>query len=286
MNGLVAEFVVSRTVRDSAQMLDAVAGPALGDPYFAPPAAGRYRDAAARGSTRKLKIGIDSDLGGLHPECRSAITEAGKLCVALGHEVEPCVPPLRFSELRLLFLDVWAAGVSSAVMSIAGLTGRTPQPQQLEPLTYYLYERGRELSAAGYLVTITRLQQAARRLAAFHADYDLVLSAVTREPAPALGELVAGSPEQQLERAVDFVFDSPLANLVGNPAMSVPLHRCADGVPLGVHFSARVGEEELLFALASELEQAKPWSTAFPSIPNSGAIATAHLKEKLHVSHH
>ncbi|QRN98748.1 amidase [Archangium violaceum] len=263
MNGLAAEFIVSRSVRDSAAVLDAVAGPALGEPYFAPPVSGRFLDAVRSGPKRPLRIAVTLDRQ-LHPECTRAIKETAALCADLGHEVVTDELPVRFSELHELFLVVWAAGVSSAISSYAALSRREPKPERFEEVTWWLYEEGRRISAARYLMTITRLQQVSRRLAAFHERYDLHLSTVTSEPAPKLGVLNSGTPMEQLNRALEFVADTPLANLTGQPAMSVPLYQSADGTPVGAHFSGRVGDEACLLSLAGQLEKARPWAARRP----------------------
>jgi len=265
MNGLACEFVVSRSVRDSAALLDAVAGPALGDPYVAPPRPVSYLHAVAAGLPRRLRIAVTPyRKGEIHADCQAAVDDAAALCASLGHEIVYETPAVRLSALRELFLIVWSAGVSSAISSFAALTGRKPSPDKFEAVTWWLYEEGQRISAASYLVTITRLQQAARRLAEFHDRHDLHLSAVTAEPAPRLGVLNCGSAMSCLERALDFVADTPLANLTGEPAMSVPLYRCNGGLPVGAHFTGKFGDEATLLALAAELESARPWNTTLP----------------------
>lgn len=270
MNGMASEFVVSRSVRDSAALLDAVAGPMVGDPYFAPPSPGSYLEAASAGLPRRLRIAVTSYRGGeLHADCRRAVEEAAALCTSLGHELTAESPPVRFCEVQELFMIVWAAGVASAILSHAALTGRTHSPDKLEEVTWFLYEEGQRISAARYLVTITRLQQIARQLAEYQERYDVTLSAVTAEPAPRLGILNSGPPRLRLELALAFVSDTPLANLTGQPAMSVPLYRSADGIPVGVQFAARLGGESTLLALAAELEQARKWSSTRHSLHSS-----------------
>jgi amidase len=267
MNGLACEFVVSRSVRDSAALLDAVAGPALGDPYVAPPRPASYLQAVAAGLPRRLRIAVTPyQAGEIHADCQRAVDDAVALCASLGHEIVYAAPPVRFSALRELFLLVWSAGVSSAIASFAGLTGRKPSPDKFEDVTWWLYEEGQRISAASYLVTITRLQQAARRLAEFHDRHDVHLSTVTSEPAPRLGVLNCGPPTSCLERALDFVADTPLANLTGDPAMSVPLYRRNGGLPVGVHFTGKFGDEATLLMLAAELEAARPWNKTLPRL--------------------
>lgn len=267
MNGMASEFVVSRSVRDSAALLDAVAGPMVGDPYFAPPSPGSYLAAASAGLPRRLRIAVTSYRDGeLHADCRRAVEDAAALCVSLGHELTAESPPVRFCEVQELFMIVWAAGVSSAILGHAALTGRTPSPDKLEEVTWFLYEEGQRISAARYLVAITRLQQIARQLAEYQERYDVTLSTVTAEPAPRLGTLNSGPPQPRLAQALAFVSDTPLANLTGQPAMSVPLHQTAGGIPVGVQFAAGLGGESTLLALAAELEQARQWSSTRPPL--------------------
>lgn len=272
MNGLACEHVVTRTVRDSAAVLDAVAGPDVGDPYWAPPAAGTFAEAARYGTGRRLRIAFSTRdaVGRLDPECAAAVRDAAALCEKLGHDVTEDAPDAGFADAADDFLTLWAAGVSSAVMAFASLSGRTPAPGLLEETTWWLYERGRADGAADYLATVSRLQRLARRLARFHQDYDVLISACTAEPAPLLGVLSDGDPERQLRRALEFAYETPLANLTGQPAMSVPLGCTPGGLPIGVQFTGRFGDEATLLALAADLEDARPWSGA-------GAAARGHV---------
>jgi len=251
MNGLATEFVVTRSVRDSAVLLDLLAGPDVGDPYWAPAPSGSFGDAALNGPGRCLRIAVSSD--GIDGACADAVRRAQALCAEIGHDCVEAVPPVRAADIAEDFFVVWAAGVSSAISSYAAASGRTPRPELFEECTWYLYERGRAISAARYLTVITRLQQAARLMARFHLAYDL--SAVTAHVSPPLGDLVAGTPESVLDRALRFAHDTPLANLTGQPAMSVPLHRDEQGIPVGAHFAAAVGDEACLLGLAGQLER-------------------------------
>lgn len=270
MNGLACEHVVSRSVRDSAAVLDAIAGPAPGDPYWAPPCApGAFARAVREGPGRPLRIAftVRPGAGGaLDPECAEAVRDAAALCADLGHHVTENAPAVDFAGLAEPFLVLWAAGVSSAISSYAQLSGRVPEPGAFEELTWDLYERGRTLSAADYLLAVSTLQRAAREISAFHERYDVLLGPVTARPAPRLGAFSTGTPRQQITRAVEFCHETPLANLTGQPAMSVPLHRTGTGVPVGVHATGRFGEEATLFALAAQLEQARPWAHRLPDL--------------------
>ncbi len=264
MNGLACEHVMTRSVRDSAAALDAVAGPDLGDPYWAPPTAGTFTEAVRYGTRRRLRIAFTTRdaVGPLHPACAAAVRDAATLCEKLGHEVTEDAPDVGFADAADDFLTVWAAGVSSAVTAFGALSGRTPDPGLLEETTWWLYEQGRTNGAADYLATISRLQRLARRLARFHQDYDVLITACTAEPAPPLGVLADGDPVRQLQRALAFVYETPLANLTGQPAMSLPLGSTSAGLPIGVQFTGRFGDEATLFALAADIEDARPWAVA------------------------
>ncbi|MCX4745633.1 amidase family protein [Kitasatospora sp. NBC_01287] len=268
MNGLAAEHVVSRSVRDSAAVLDAIAGPATGDPYWAPPTAGRFTQAVRTGLTKPLRIACTTrpGTGPLDPACAAAVLETAKLCAELGHQVTEAAPEVAFAELVDPFLVLWAAGVSSAITSYAQLSGRIPTADRFEELTWQLYQQGRTLSASQYLLAVGTLQRAARAIAGFYESYDVLLSPVTAWPAPDLGTFAIGTPDQQLLRAVEFCHETPLANLTGQPAMSVPLHWTDSGLPIGVHATGRFGDEATLFALAAELETAQPWAHRLPAV--------------------
>ncbi|WP_327066178.1 amidase family protein [Kitasatospora sp. NBC_01250] len=268
MNGLAAEHVVSRSVRDSAAVLDAIAGPAPGDPYWAPPIAGRFAQAVRQGPDRPLRIAYTTrpGTGPLDPACATAVLDAAKLCADLGHQVGEAAPEVAFAELVDPFLVLWAAGVSSAITSYAQLSGRIPSADRFEELTWQLYQQGRTLSASQYLLAVGTLQRAARSIAGFYQSYDVLLSPVTAWPAPELGTFAIGSPDQQLMRAIEFCHETPLANLTGQPAMSVPLHWTEAGLPIGVHATGRFGDEATLFALAAELETAQPWADRLPAL--------------------
>ncbi|GAA2149818.1 amidase [Kitasatospora kazusensis] len=268
MNGLASEHVVTRSVRDSAAVLDAVAGPAVGDPYWAPPAPDSYLAATLRDPARPLRIAVSTApaAGPVDPECVAAVERTARLCTELGHQVVWTEPSVGFADLADPFLVVWAAGVSSAITAAGALSGRTPVPELFEELTWSLYEQGRAVSAADYLLAVIRLQQAARTLGRFQEDYDALLTPTTAGPAPLLGSFAQGGTDQQMARAVEFVHETPLANLTGQPAMSVPLQWTAAGLPVGVHFTGRFGDEAGLLCLAAQLERAQPWAQRLPEL--------------------
>lgn len=274
MGGLVVEHVLSRTVRDTAAMLDCVAGPAPGDPYFAPPPVGSYMDAARRpfaGSARRLRVACavsDPRGGSADPECRAAVEFAAKTCAALGHEVEEGAPPLRRERLEQAFMTIWGAGLAASVDAFALIHRLRPCEELFEPLTWALYQVGKAISGSQYLMSWAFLQQEARRIAQWHERYDVWLTPVLAKPPLKLGIINTRASDWRKTLAViaDYAPFTALQNVTGQPAISLPLHWTADGLPVGCQFVARFGEEDVLLSLAAQLEEAAPWKKRRPAI--------------------
>jgi amidase len=270
MGGLVVEHAVTRSVRDSAALLDAVSGPYAGDPYCAPPPARPFLEevGADPGRLRIAFTTIAPSGARIDEECVRAVHEAAKLCESLGHHVEEAAPEIDGTLMVDSFLRIWRAGTASAVQAMAFLTGRAPSPEMFEPLTWALYEQGRQVSAPAYLMAQTALQGLARQVARFMLSYDVWLTPTLAEPPLPLGsfEPAPGNPLAGFERAVEFVPFTPICNLSGQPAMSLPLHWTDGGLPVGTHFIGRFGDEATLFRLASQIEAARPWKDRQPPI--------------------
>jgi amidase len=270
MNGLVAEHAVTRSVRHSAALLDAVAGPEPGDPHEAPPPARPFAQEIGT-SPGKLHIGFTAKAPTgvpVHADCVRAVEEAAKLCVELGHHVEEAAPEINGEMYLDVFIKVWAAGVAWSVAIAEYETRRTARSEDFEPLTWALVEMGRKLPAPQYLVAWTALQGLARRIAQFFVHHDIWLTPTLALPPVPLGHFDSppSDPLAGLRRATEFVPFTPFANITGQPAMSVPLFWNAEGLPIGSHFVARFGDEATLFRLAAQLEQARPWAERRPPI--------------------
>ena len=270
MHGLVAEHVVSRTVRDSAAALDCTHGPELGDPYWAPPVARPFLEEASTPPGRlRIAFTTKSLLGEpLHPECAAAVESTARLCEDLGHVVEEAVPAIGESMIQP-FLTVWGGGLSFAVDAFAMIHGRVPREEEFEPLTWALYELGQRTTAAQYQIAVALLQIIGREVARFHERYDCRLA--TTLGAPPLENGVIDARERDVQKVfgsllMRYVPFTPLENATGQPAISLPLHWTRDGLPVGLMFSGRFGDEATLFRLAGQLEQARPWSGRRPSI--------------------
>ncbi len=271
-SGLVIDHAVTRSVRDSAALLDATAGPDIGDPYWAPPAArpflqevgadpGRLRIAFA---TKALISGIK-----IHPDCVSAVKQTASLCADLGHEVVEAVPEINGELVTRNFMTLWAAGCAWTIDGFGFITGQAPTQEKFEPLTWALYEMGRQQSASSYLLSVAFLQRIAREIARFLNKYDVWLTPTLGEPPVPLGtfDSTPENPLEGLRRAITFVPFTPICNATGQPAMSVPLCWNRQGLPIGVHFAGRFGDEATLFRLAAQLESARPWADRRPPVP-------------------
>lgn len=270
MGGLVNEHCVSRSVRDSAALLDATQGSMPGDPYVAPEPKRPYlQEVGADPGHLRIAFTTKTPLGNpLHPDCIAAVEDAAKLCQELGHEVEEAAPAVNGEELVQTFTDLWSAGNVWSIDTIAMLTGKQPTADDFEILTWALYELGREVPAGRYLADIAQLQMLTRTVAQFHQRYDIWLTPTLGLPPVELGYIVS-TPEQPMrgfERATEYVPYTPLQNVTGQPAMSVPLYWNDAGLPIGAHFVARYGEEDTLFRLAAQLEEARPWAQRRPPV--------------------
>ena len=269
-SGLVSELGVTRSVRDTAALLDAVAGTAVGEPYFPAPPARSYTNEAGR-SPGSLRIGfsVESPLGdAIDPECERAVRDTAALCDSLGHAVEEARPDYEAEELWTKFTTMLSAGAAWAIADWERRTGRTAEPDHFEPFVWAFAERGRALGAHDYLLAVQDMQRAVRDLSAYFARYDLWLTSTLGQPPVELGTLVyrGGDPFELRRRCARFSPYTWISNASGQPAISVPLHWTGAGLPVGVHFVARWGEESALIRLAGQLERARPWAERRPGV--------------------
>jgi amidase len=270
MGGLVCEHVVSRTVRDSAAALDATEGPVAGDPYFPPPKMRPYLQEVSTDPGR-LRIAFWShgpQNEPIHAEAAAAVREAAKLCSQLGHEVEEALPTLDYNEAASPFLTVYAAGLALTIETLKQLTGVQPGPENVERLTLNFYEMGREITAAQYLMAVSTLQRLSRQFSAFFERYDLWLTPTLGCPPLKVGTIDFQSPTASMsdQRIAMLAHVNPFYNVTGQPAITLPLHWTSEGLPLGVLFGGRYGDEGTLFRLAGQIERARPWKDRHPSV--------------------
>jgi len=270
-NGLSTLHAVSISVRDSAALLDAWAGPEPGDSVTPPPPAqGSFLDATRRGPGALRIALIDTALNGaeLHPDCRAALTDVARLCESLGHTVEPAAYDLSAEALGDAMIIGMGADLASRLDRRAAELGRPITTEDVEMVTLFMIERGRAVSAKAYVEARRVFDLAAAHVARLHQRFDVILSPTLAQPPGPLGRLGL-SPENVGDYARAIAAFSPytaLQNQIGVPSMSVPLVWNAEGLPIGMMFSAPFGAEELLFSLAAQLEQARPWKDRLPPV--------------------
>jgi amidase len=271
VSGWAVEHALTRSVRDSAAVLDATSGPAPGDPYAAPAAVRPFTQEVGVDPGR-LRVGFtDHTPEGVagHPDCVAAVRDAAALCESLGHDVVEADLPGLTPEVGSAIGTVFNAATAWIVGYWIRRLGREPGVDELDPLTRAYWDVGREVSAAEYLLAIEDCQAFTRVVARFLTDVDVWLTPTLSTPPLPIGEIVstAEEPLRALERGGPSVaYAGVIANLTGNPAMSVPLFWNSDGLPVGVHFLARFGDEATLFRLASQLEAARPWWERHPPV--------------------
>ena len=280
MTGLTAELALTRSVRDTAAILDAVQGPAPGDPYVAPPPARPYMEElnaepgrCGSGSLEEPPVdGLDS-----HPECVAAVRKAVKLLEGLGHQLSDSSPidPAATQALDLedSFLTRWAASQEASLDQFGMLLGRQLTADDVEPLTWALAEEGRARTSGRYLRDHGLHQFVARAIAAWYeSGFDLLLTPTCAEPPVPLGTYDQSGPDplDAFRRAVPAGAFTALFNATGQPAISLPLHWTPEGLPVGVQLVAPFGREDLLIRVAAELERAQPWADRTPPVYAGG----------------
>ncbi len=271
-SGLSCEFALTRSVRDTATLLDAVAGPMPGDPYSAPLPAEPFSESIRR-SPGRLRVGfiklppraIDID-----PACVAAVEATARLLESLGHDVCEAHPAaLEEPELVIHYVNVVSSNVAQALVSWGQKVGKPVEQGDVEPLIWALSERGRSLSAQEFLATIDYVHGFGRRLASWWQEgFDLLLTPTTAQPAPPLGLLVSSEEEPlaaYLLSAPFGVFTLP-HNLSGQPGISLPLMQSQSGLPVGSQLVAEVAGEATLLGVAAQLEEAAPWADRLPPL--------------------
>ncbi len=269
-SGFVAEHVLTRTVRDTAAVLDITAGPDVGDWYPAPPQAGSYLEEVGVPPGRlRIAFSAESPTGTeVHPDCANAVREIAALCEELGHDVEECSPDYDTHGLWLDWTTMMSAGVAWGVHGWEDRVGRKAGPGDIEPFIAALVERGDSIGAPAYLGHLERLQLGAREMGKFFGEHDVWLTPTLGEPPLPLGVLTfdSGDPFELRRRQATFSPFTYIANVTGQPGISLPLTWNGDGLPIGMHFLGRFGDEATLLRLSGQLEEARPWAGRRPPV--------------------
>ena len=284
-HGFAIEHVLSRSVRDSAAMLDATAGADGGAPYAAPARQRPFLD-EVQAEPGKLRIAVTRDPlfghGAVHADCSAGLEATARLLEALGHQVEQAAPALDRDACALAFATVIACEARAEIEQLARLAQTRLQARDFEPATYILGLLGRATGAAAYVGAVRTLQLTARKMAPFFERHDVLLTPTLAAPPVLTGALQPTTSELRVMRLINalnagwllsalgiikqeagkmfaYMPFTPLFNVTGQPAMSVPLHWNAAGLPIGMQFVARLGEDATLLRLAGQLERAQPW---------------------------
>jgi amidase len=271
--GSTIDGALTRTVRDTAAVLDVIGRPMPGDPYVAPPLA-RPLTAELGAPIGDLRVGLLDEVPGiLHPDCRAAVVRTGRLLEQLGCTVEPGSPTGLFDpDFHRRFGRVIAADTALLISALErDHLGRPIDDDELEPRNVRYRAAGRRLTALDYLTAREWLETWARRIASWWAPslvggagFDLLVTPTVAGPAPEIGWFTAGGPAQEGDRIIEFIPCAAQFNVTGQPAISLPMHHTADGLPIGVQLVAAYGREDLLVRVAAALEEAAPWSTRRP----------------------
>ncbi|MCX8510099.1 MAG: amidase family protein, partial [Rhodobacteraceae bacterium] len=271
--GMAIDGFLTRSVRDTAALLDACAGSDLGAPYAAPALHDSHRAALAR-PPRRLKVALcDTTLTGdpIHPECRAAVQAAGKLLESLGHQLAPARPSADVKGMMRAWTRIVACGTALSVQKAVTARGRALDEGELEPVSLGAIDYAATLSGADYLDAVGKIHAFGREMAGFFTGFDILLTATLAEPPARVGRFAHTTRNfVHYRTGPGMVFDySPFCaafNASGQPAASVPLHWTAAGLPVGVHLAAPFGADEELIALSAELEAAKPWAHLRPGM--------------------
>jgi amidase len=270
IGGLNVRHAITRSVRDSAALLDVVAGPLPGDPYFAAPPVRPFLDEVGVHPGRlriawtdrpPLDVPVD-------PVCATAVRETADLLATLGHEVEQAAPEFDGEVLIEPLVLVWAVANVEAALECERVLGRQLRTDELEVTTWELVELGRSRSALELVAAVSSLSAAARRIGVFFETYDAWLTPTLAQRPMPLGVLNRsyGGAAEWWRFDCSFNAWNPIANITGQPAMSVPLSWTDEGLPIGSLVFGRYGQETTLFRLAAQLEAARPWAGRIPPI--------------------
>jgi amidase len=264
-NFLTVDGVLTRTTAETAALLDVLEGYELGDASWAPPPAAPYAESAAR-APEGLRIGLTLkaplESAGNDPIADKAVRDTAELLELLGHHVEEVDPPWGEPGLLELFSAAFGPMVCMTVVFASAVAGREPGEDDLEPLTRMMWERSKGLGAPYFLAAMSQLQGLARRVVTFCEPYDAILTPSLAQRPVKVGTMngLLPDPDDTFRRSGQFTPYTALANVSGQPAISVPIAQGDDGLPVGVHFIGRPLGEDTLLALSAQLEATRPWA--------------------------
>jgi len=267
-SGMSTMHAVTRSVRDSALLLDVSEGPDVGDPYWAPPKARPYLDEVGE-DPGTLRIGrLRKTFNGkpTHADCEQAVDDAAALCESLGHRVEPAEIDVDIEALGAASQSIMGGNLLMVLEQQAETLGRPFGPDDIEGFTYILSEIARKRTASDYALSVRTIHAVGRAMEQFMADYDVLLSPTMGAPPQELGLCSLSNPDigAMSDAVLTSVGYTQIFNATGQPGMSVPLAWNAAGLPIGIQFVGHFGREDTLLRLAGQLEAAKPWAGRLP----------------------
>ncbi|MBM3934553.1 MAG: amidase [SAR202 cluster bacterium] len=270
-SGMVAEHVLTRSVRDSAIMLDATHGPDVGDPYqVLPPSRPFAKEVGADPGELRIGFSATTPLGTpMHADNVAAVRDVAKLCADLGHNVEEAMPKYDYEGYWKSFTSMLAGGFAWAVDGLEKRTGKPLKKGDFEPFLWAMLERGRKINAPEYLRYVEDVQRGSREIGQFFKKYDIWLMPTVGTPPPPLGTFKYTEGEDPFELRRRMAHFSPftyITNGTGQPSVSIPLYWNAQNLPIGLLLAARMGDEATLFRLSGQLEQARPWAGRKPPV--------------------
>ena len=271
--GYSANFIQTRTVRDAAAMLDCVSHPQIGDPFIIPKPVETYASLAKK-SADKLRVGLMvSELFGvkIDPEVKAAVEATGRQLASMGHSVEVITAEIGGIETLRSINELFFFAFDARLDGYGRRTGRKPGPDTLEPVILSIYEWSKGITPARFMTALSVANTARRRFAKVFAQCDVLLSPTTSRVSEPWGKYHLSRTGVDAISVVDHLFAAPLQftiphNIMGTPAMSLPLAMHSTGVPIGVQISAKPADEHLLLQLAMALEQAMPWKDRVPPL--------------------
>jgi amidase len=267
---LLQDGVLTRTVRETALLLDVLAGPEPGDASWAPPPPEPFALTAARDPGR-LRIGVATSSpleADLDPVCERAALDGATLLASLGHEVEAVAPPWRRPATLRRFTACFGPAVCVQIAAAATLAGREPREQDMEALSWWLWRTCSSIDAVQAGMATAELQAFAREIVVWASPYDAILTPALAQAPLAHGALDTSGPDAAatFRRSGQFTPFTAICNVTGQPAISLPLYARDDGLPLAVQLIGRPAGEGALLALAAQLEAALPWSSRRPAL--------------------
>ena len=273
---LVSDGVLSRSVADTANLLDVLAGAEPGDATWAPPPPDAGYAALAAIEPGPLRVGLvlDPPYEGarIDPVCLQAAHDAAALLGSLGHTVEEITPPWSSLDLLPDFTRAFGPLISLSTWAGGRIAGREPTADDVETLTWALWERARSQNTIAYLTAQNRLESVARSLVTFFAPYDAVLTPALGGRPVAIGEMdgCGEDPMVNYRKSAGFTPFTAIVNITGQPAIALPLFHGDDGLPTAVQLIGSPAREEVLLALATQLERALPWAERVPALATDG----------------